>query len=105
MSSRKTATQNAPTPVIVHALSFVNALSLAVPPTANIAPAHSAPAAAPNASQQTELAAYYRWIQRNRPIGDPETDWYDAEKALHGGDEDGCSRQPTKTAQSAAIHS
>jgi hypothetical protein len=36
----------------------------------------------PTAHEQIELLAYRYWVQRGRPVGDPETDWYKAEHEL-----------------------
>jgi hypothetical protein len=32
--------------------------------------------------QQIELRAYHYWQERGQPWGDPETDWFQAEKEL-----------------------
>ena len=35
------------------------------------------------AHEATERLAYDLWVQRGRPFGSPELDWFAAEKALH----------------------
>lgn len=36
----------------------------------------------PTSQQELEKAAYYQWLNRGCPIGDPMTDWKKAEKDL-----------------------
>jgi len=37
-----------------------------------------------NAHEATARMAYEFWVQRGRPFGSPEVDWFAAEKALYG---------------------
>jgi Protein of unknown function (DUF2934) len=37
-----------------------------------------------NAHEATARLAYEFWVQRGRPFGSPEVDWFAAEKALDG---------------------
>lgn len=32
---------------------------------------------------RVEAEAYARWMARGRPVGDPDTDWFDAQRDLH----------------------